>query len=311
MSPAYHRVLLVFVDGVGLDRAGSSNPLSECDSPHLRELLGGSMTSEQIQSSAGLLLQPLDAVLGVEGLPQSATGQTALFSGVNAPTELGRHVTGFPGPRLKSILDESNLFEGASSRGWRVTFANAYGQSYLDEVLAGGRRISVTTYCMLRAALRFRGVGDLRRGRAVTWDVCRDLYGARSGVELDAVAPHRAGLHLADIANDHDLTIYETFYSDLAGHGRPEADRCEAVRRIDGLVGGALQGLDDDVSLVLTSDHGNLERSDVRAHTSNLVPLLVCGAAASVFAAGSSLTDVSPTIMRLLAGEVVAGGTGA
>ena len=34
--------------------------------------------------------------LGIEGLPQSATGQTALFTGINAAQLLGRHLFGFP-----------------------------------------------------------------------------------------------------------------------------------------------------------------------------------------------------------------------
>ena len=259
---------------------------------------------EQLRASRSLVLGSLDAALGVEGLPQSATGQTALFSGFNAPLEIGRHVTGLPGPRLKSILDRRNLFEEAAAREWRVTFANAYTGAYLRAVESGSRRVSVTTYCMLRARLRFRDLGDLRRGRAVSWDVCRDLFRTRAGSELAAVEPREAGHDLAAIANDHDLTIYESFYSDLAGHGRPEADRGEAVRRIDGLLGGVVESLADDVTLVVTSDHGNLEQADGGSHTRAPVPLLALGPAALSFEGATELPEVTPRILGLLAGEI-------
>ena len=43
-------------------------------------------------------LLALDAGLGVEGLPQSATGQAVLLTGVNIPAELGYHYGPKPNP---------------------------------------------------------------------------------------------------------------------------------------------------------------------------------------------------------------------
>ena len=82
MSQHYHRFLLLFVDGVGLAAATDHNPFTAAPAPALRRLLGGPLTAEQRQqssdpSSASLLLTDLDPTLGVDGLPQSATGQTA------------------------------------------------------------------------------------------------------------------------------------------------------------------------------------------------------------------------------------------
>ena len=64
------------------------------------------------------------------------------------------------------------------------------------------------------------GEEDLAAGRAVTWDVSGDLFGARAGVAVEPVAPREAGRRLAGLAAEHDLTVYETFLTDLAGHFR-------------------------------------------------------------------------------------------
>ena len=100
MTAEYHRLLLIFVDGVGLAAATKYNPLAQLPAPGFDRLLGGPLTLEQCRQTDDLLLTGIDANLGVEGLPQSATGQAALFTGENVAQIMGRHVTGLPGPRV-------------------------------------------------------------------------------------------------------------------------------------------------------------------------------------------------------------------
>ena len=90
IKPAH--ILLLFVDGLGLPPEGVSNSHLAAF-PTLVELLSANCV-------------PLDATLGVPGMPQSATGQTALFTGVNAAQLLGRHVEGFPPARLRELLHQ-------------------------------------------------------------------------------------------------------------------------------------------------------------------------------------------------------------
>lgn len=135
-----HRLLLLFVDGVGLAPAGADNPLSTMAMPALNSLLGGPLISKSVQRREGLLLQPLDACLGVEGLPQSATGQTALFTGVNAPAHMGRHVTALPGPQLRGLLRQHSVFKGVAEAGRRVTFANPFTAEYFRALAERRRR---------------------------------------------------------------------------------------------------------------------------------------------------------------------------
>ena len=70
--------------------------------------------------------KPIDACLGVEGIPQSATGQATMFTGVNCPKTVGKHCEGFPGPVVRRVIEEGNIFTQLKRRGKKVRFADAY-----------------------------------------------------------------------------------------------------------------------------------------------------------------------------------------
>ncbi len=293
------------MDGVGLAPAGPGNPLSVEPTPTLRRLLGGPLTRERPgRTAGGVVLEALDACLGVDGLPQSATGQTALFTGVNASRLMGRHITALPGPRLRRVVEEHGLLRRATGLGAATTFANAYSAAYLADFRSGRRAPSVTTWAAESAALELRELSHLRRGRAVTWDVTRDLFAARSGHRLRPIAAATAGRHLAAIAAGHRLTVYETFLTDLAGHRRWGVNPAMALARLDGLLEGVLAAIDaghvDPLTVVLTSDHGNVEDAGTRGHTRNPVPLLAVGPLAPRFAGLTSILEVTPRLLDCL-----------
>ncbi len=298
--PAYHRALFVFLDGVGLAPARKANPFSSMKTPGLDRLLGGSLITETIGTGEDRLLLALDANLGVEGLPQSATGQTALFTGINGAQRLGHHSTGLPGPKMRSIIEEGNLFGWAVGRGLRTTFANAYTPRYLEAIRSGRRRPSVTTSAMLSAGLEPRDIDDLRAGRALSWDVRRDHLARYLDLDLPHVTPREAGGHLGRIAAEHDLTVYESFITDMTGHRRSGFDTRETLHRVDGLLEGVIDSLSDDTSVIVSSDHGNFEESDHKRHTRNPVPLAVLGPLASCFTDLESILDVTPRLLESL-----------
>lgn len=300
MSSDYHRILLIFIDGIGLAAGGPNNPLSLLPTPALRDLLGGPLTLEQCRQDEGLLLAPLDATLGIDGLPQSATGQTALFTGVNGAARLGRHVTGLPGPQLRAIVEAGNLLRAVRECGLEATFANAYTAEYLAALASGRRRPSVTTCALLSSGLAPREVGELLRGEAVSWDIVRDRFAEHVDEKLPETTPEEAGAHLARLASRHHLTLYETFITDLAGHGRLGFTAAEALRRIDGLIAGVIKTRSPRTTVVLTSDHGNLEESHDQRHTRNPVPLLAVGPLANRFLDIRSILEVTPRILECL-----------
>src|SRR5689334_13364561 len=132
-------LIFVFLDGLGLAPASPNNPLSVVPMPAVRRLLGGPLTLEQAQERPDLLLRPIDATLGVEGLPQSGTGHVALFAGVNAPALHGRHQPNFPPVALRPVLAAQSVFLRARQAGHTVAFANAFSSGYWEALEA--RRI--------------------------------------------------------------------------------------------------------------------------------------------------------------------------
>jgi len=300
MASAYHRLLLVFVDGIGLAPASVHNPLSELPTPGLRRLLGGPLTLEQRQIGDELVLTGIDATLGIEGLPQSATGQTALFTGVNAAERMGRHVTGLPGPRLRAVVESGNLFQRAGEKGLESTFANAYSTAYMEALEKGKRRPSVTTCAVQSAGLSIRLVAELEQNDAVSWDIIRDRFSEHLERPLPQVTAFEAGEHLAAISGRHRITAYETFLTDMAGHGRLGFTPAEAMGRVDNLLSGVLSARSPETTVLLTSDHGNVEESRDRRHTRNPVPLLAVGPLASRFASLNSIMEVTPRLFECL-----------
>jgi hypothetical protein len=128
------RVLLIFIDGLGLGADRECNPLVVIPTPGLRSYLAGASLSARSVGGqrGGAILLSLDACLGVEGLPQSATGQATLFTGVNAPAQLGYHLKGFPNKALKNCCKQK-AFSGSSRQlVFAVPLPMPFGLSFLQ-----------------------------------------------------------------------------------------------------------------------------------------------------------------------------------
>jgi 2,3-bisphosphoglycerate-independent phosphoglycerate mutase len=304
------RVLLLFVDGVGLGPDDPAmNPVAAARTPVVEGLLGRTLTeSDAPVRGPGALLVPLDATLGIPGLPQSATGQTALLTGINAAQVVGRHVTAYPTAQLRTLLAEHNLFAKVIALGSRVALANAYTPEYFQAVDAGRLRHAAFTYAAISAGVALRTVDDLRAGRALFHDLTNDR--PRSwGYELPLITPHGAGVNLAGLAMEHELTVFEFFLTDLAAHGRIPIDPRSLVESLDALLGGVVARADPrELLVLLVSDHGNAEDARQAGHTRNPVPALLIGNGQEAVGAGlAAITDVTPAICRWLTGAPVHG----
>ncbi|MFH1572617.1 MAG: hypothetical protein ABIG68_01460 [Acidobacteriota bacterium] len=72
------------------------------------------------------MARPIDPILGVKGLPRSATGQTTLRTGINAQARIGQHLTGFPNAPLREVLLEHSVLKVLRDRGLRAVFIDAF-----------------------------------------------------------------------------------------------------------------------------------------------------------------------------------------
>jgi len=298
--------LFVFVDGVGAgSRDPDTNPLARGDFLLSRFADGGGAALP-----AGGCAVLADACLGVPGRPQSATGQTTILTGENAPARLGKHLLGFPNATLRALLQERSLFRAAAAAGRRVAFANAYPVAYLralghaaegePEFALGKRRAraAATTVAFAAGEGRFRTWGDAREGRALT----HDITGARArahGADLPLRTPEEAAELLLGLARGADLALFEFFETDEAGHARSMDGALDALGRLDRLLRALVAGLGRDDALVVASDHGNLEDLSTRNHTLAPVPVLGFGRAAGALGGVRDLTHLAPLLLDL------------
>ena len=281
------KVLFLFVDGVGIREPAADNPVNGEVCPALYRLIGASG-------------QPVDACLDMPGLPQSATGQTALYTGVNAARYMGRHMEGFPGPTLRTLINEDNLFLKLHRKGLRCKFADAYAAESVEEI--GARRFkSVTTVMSLTCPGVFSLREDMLANQAVFHDITRESLRAK-GYTGPVIAPAKAAEHLIQLALTYDFTLFEFFQSDLAGHSNSLDEAARCLRTLDAFIDPlAAMARDLNLLFILTSDHGNIENMSVHSHTANPVPLVAFGPGADSLRAGlSSITDVTPRIVRTL-----------
>ena len=301
------RITLVFLDGVGLGADDPDvNPLAREEAlPHLERFMGRRMLAEdfpwQDERGGGVAV---DATLGVPGLPQSATGQVSLLTGVNAQAALGRHQNGFPGKLLQGILAEHSIFRRFQERGQRSTFANAFTAEYFAAVATGRWRHSATTLAALAGGVKLRLLADLLAGQAVYQDLTRETLNQR-GYDVPLSTPEEAGVRLAQIVTEFDFTLFEYFQTDLAGHSRRMDAALTRLNEVDRFLGSLLAAVDPTQDLVLVaSDHGNIEDLSLSSHTANVIPVLAFGPGAGAFLADlTRLDQVTPRILAMLAKE--------
>lgn len=290
-------LLLFFIDGLGIGTHGPHNPFD-----NLTDLAPLAVFQDQAPTIpyAGALA-PTDACLGVPGRPQSASGQTTILTGVNAPAALGYHKQGFPNRPLLDIIREHSIFvQLKNAKVQPITFANTYTARFFQD---RPRWISATTAAVEAAGLRFNTVPDLIAGRAVYQDFTNKMLLER-GERVELRTAEEAGEVLANIVKANRFTLYEYFITDKIGHAQDHDAAARVLPMLACFIRALLEKLDlRESTVILTSDHGNIEDLSVRNHTLNLVPTLAWGTHKESVAAGiRSLVDVTPTIVKLIAG---------
>lgn len=308
-------VLMIFFDGWGLGPDDPAiNPFLVVPMPTLRRLFDGTIPTltspiesgnPHFQSDRALMV-PTDATLGVPGLPQSATGQTTIFTGVNAPRAIGEHLGPYPNPALRQLLAQDNLFQRLKALGRSVAFANAYPPIFFERLARNSARRSATSYAAFAADVRYRDLDDLRAGRAVSAFVTNEIW-RRRGADVPVITPYQAGQNLAHLAREFDFTLFEYFLTDAAGHRAQPTFTATVLAEVDELLRGVLEELDLANCLVLTtSDHGNVEDSSAKGHTLNPVPTMLIGKERERLAPRiHSLQDLTPAIVEYVTGARV------
>jgi hypothetical protein len=283
------RILLFFVDGLGWP----PEPLAEsmyANLPALRHLLDHHAV-------------PLDACLGMPGLPQSATGQTTIFTGLNASHQVGRHVEGFPNTELRGLIAAHSIFRRLRAAGRACTFANAYVRGPGASLPLAHRSVTTVMTCEALGVTRQRA--ELEAGRAVFHDITRASAPKIGVTDLPVISEKAAAGHLLNALREVDFCLFEYFLTDHAGHRGDLTWQLQVLATVDCFLAALQRGIDQERELILVvSDHGNIESRADHHHTANPVPWIAFGCAEEQARENCrSLMDVTPKILALLGVE--------
>jgi 2,3-bisphosphoglycerate-independent phosphoglycerate mutase len=299
MSPAPRHILLLFVDGLGIGDADEGcNP---CCHSHENFRHYAGETFPKALANGGTVLG-LDANLDMPGLPQSATGQTALLTGVNAAAAIGRHLNGFPNQALRDIIAQHSILKTVHERGYRAAFLNTFRPPFFDyNPFVILRHLSVTTVSNLYAGLPFFNLDDLRSERAIYQDLTGEALIA-NGFDVPVFTPEQAGSIVARRCRDFHFSLFEYFQTDRAGHSLHMERALGELRKLELFLTAVLEHTDlSDTLILLTSDHGNIENICVKGHTRNPAMTLVFGCGHADYAQRlTSILDVTPLFLELL-----------
>ncbi len=304
-------MFLFFIDGIGLGQDSGDNVV--CN------LFSGTTGGVRIAASDipvffmdGVMI-PTDACLGVPGLPQSATGQTTIFTGVNAAKYLGYHLVAIPNEKLVSLIEEKSLMKVLGSRGVRVTSANLYSKEFFKR--RGSKRrnkFPVSTLTIKASGVPFRCAEDYKEGKAVFADITNRLIQER-GYDIDLITPEQAGENLLRILDETSFVFFEYFMTDTYGHKRNREKLQESIDLLSRFLSTVweVMGPSGDTLLVV-SDHGNAEDLSISEHTRNKVPTIIFtrdenvkeNAAARI----RSLSDIYPWVLDFFHGGTLFGG---
>ncbi|MGN8225415.1 hypothetical protein [Gracilimonas sp. BCB1] len=293
-------VIFIFIDGVGLGEKDPSNPFFEERYKSFEILIGGFFNKgAKPFTQNDHLFKPIDANLGVEGLPQSGTGQTALFTGRNAAKEIGKHFGPFPHSGIKPFLKKESVFHGVKELGKKPYFMNAYPPIFFEHAQKRNRW-SCTTLMTKSADLKLNSTEDVLNERALTAEIVQNAWREKLGIDIPKITPTEAANRMLNVVPDYDLVLYEYYLTDKAGHNQSREDAERVLKPLDEFLLHIIKEKRSSDTLVITSDHGNLEDLSTKTHTRNKVPLFILGENGSVLNDVNSLTDVKEAIISLI-----------
>lgn len=304
------KILFIFLDGIGLGVDDPKiNPLARAEMPYLGSLLGGRVltASAAPYESEHVSLLALDASLGVDGLPQSATGQAVLMTGINIPAELGYHYGPKPNADVAGYLNDGNtLFSRLHAEGKSAALLNAYPPRYFSGIESGKRLYSSIPLALTSAGYALFTQEDLFAGRALAADFTGHGWRSMLNIaEAPTMSALEAGGKLAQLAGGYDFSMFEYWASDYAGHKQNMDWAVEQMEVFDSVLEGLVSSWNMDAGLILiTSDHGNMEDLSARRHTDAKVPGLIIGKTHKSFSTGlTSIAGIAPRIMNYVLGS--------
>ena len=293
---------MIFIDGIGIGKKDyQNNPFFKFGFRTFTEIFGSiPFLENQMLKSENAFVFPVDARMGVSGIPLSGTGQTSIFCGVNAPKIIGKHFGPHPYSTLVPIIREKNILHEFQKLKMKVTFANAYPKVFFDYVNSGRRRLSVTTLSCILNGMRLNKISDLHRGKALSAEIDNRRMVERLNYKLPIIKPETAANRLLKIGSKNHFTLFEIFHTDHLGHGRNIEWLEYTTKVLDRFLYHTITNLPKNMTLIVCSDHGNFEDLSIKMHTLNHAIGITAGKNAEYLSKRiKKLYQIKPSIMKM------------
>jgi 2,3-bisphosphoglycerate-independent phosphoglycerate mutase len=295
-------IIFIFVDGVGLGERSDLNPFTNGETyssfSFMTEQQPFTIKVENIQKE-GHVFKSIDARLGIDGLPQSGTGQTTLFTGKNASKIAGRHFGPFPHSKTKYLYRENSIFIRLQEKGKSCYFMNAFPQIFFDKAKERDRW-SCCTYMTRSAGIPLNSVNEVLEGKAITAGILQDGWRKKLNIDVPSITAEEAAGRVVDMADEKDFILIEYYLTDKAGHSQDLSYSHKILHRLDQFLYILIHKKRKKDTLFLTSDHGNIEDLSTRTHTFNKVPMFVYGPGAQQFTDVESIKGITDVTVRSL-----------
>ena len=238
--------------------------------------------------------------MGIEGFPQSGTGQTSIYCGFNAAKEIGKHFGPYPYSTLKPFLEKDNIFQSLKEAGLSINFANAFPKIFFDYINSGRKRLNVTSLMALYSNIKFFDVDDLLNGDSVSAEITNRRWVEKLNYDIPIISAEEAAMRLLNIGRKNNFTLFEYFHTDHIGHGRLASEKDLLLSDLDIFLHTILDNVDENITLLICSDHGNLENIKIKSHTRNPAIGITAGKYAEQLKNRiGSLYDIKQAVMEL------------
>lgn len=293
--------IFLFVDGVGVGPAGDDNPFCRQTYGAFEMMTGGQPFTGEAEAvrDSNHFFKAVDANLEVQGLPQSGTGQTALFTGKNAAQEIGKHFGPWPHSGIKHLLKKESVFNKVQMLGKSAKFINAYPEVFFENARKRDRW-TATTLMTKAAGIELNGPNEVKMEKAVTAGITQRAWREKLEIEVPVISPPAAARRLLKQSQHYDLMLHEYYLTDKAGHSRDHKKAAEHLSVYDEFLDTLIREKSNSTTIVLSSDHGNIEDLSTKSHRRNRVPLFVAGPGAEAFFKANSILDATPGIIETM-----------
>ncbi len=308
------KFIFLFLDGVGIGENNNANPFTTADVEILK------LWKNSILKTPHLSFKAIDPLMGINGIPQSATGQTTIFTGINAPKLLSNHIGSFPNRQLRKVIKKENIFLKLKKLGKKGKFINAYPQH--SELFSNKhiniddngnfafsndfpekykRRISVTSSILISNNEKPFDTEEICQQKSLYQDYT-NISLQKYKLDIPVFSPVNAASIIYNTSANYDLILYEFFQTDIYGHRKNFDEKVKLISDLDNLISSLISISDHKTDTIfITSDHGNLEDSSGKSHTYNPVPLIIWGKGHRELSNKiKNLSDITPNILNFI-----------